>query len=603
MESKSGSVYRGLAMTLIALQLAGCAATGQLSSGIGNVFSTDGPAYKGQMSAQDQAAARTARSIFRSTSTGVIGYTQPEYQRRLARFHIARDVIRAAGNNYSKEQFVEFSSALTDLLSYVDQIETGVSTKKSAASQQRIQASYQIQPGQTVTLNFNGYCMKAGPDRPYVGEGMQLIDVNDVWSPAYAGVYRKLMQQGRLGEPTPTRVYRGDQADQQVALWALQGLNDGELNPKVASSMTAKQRQVLYSAGLSPVELEAKIQSANYLNATQPALSGLLGGQGVNGLINGAVKSAGLGSGFGNGEVAKAARSLQQFVDIPKLLTNPQVLSDPAALAAGLNNWAGAPSERTVVDNPDSLGQYSLLAPGVAAQTISSGQLSGQFKVTNHSSSAFSLRPADYIANARSDTQPVGLANWAMSDTAPAVRVEHTAADEAIKSALKDDLEKLAMDKSFAAFTNPNPAFMAFAKSVFKSKLTQELVTSLPVVGNIVSMGMLLSGKNLDGSDMNGYDYASAAIGMVPVVGNVAKALGGSAKVAAQELAHLGTRFPAGTLEAVDFGLNVIGSNTADAVSDSAPGWLGREFDAIAGKTISYLPQTSQAVAARGLNL
>ncbi|WAT32155.1 hypothetical protein [Pseudomonas sp. GXZC] len=600
MESKSGSAYRRLAMTLIALQLAGCAAPGQLPSGFGGVFSKTEHAYKGQMSAQDQASSRAARSIFTSTSTGVIGYAQPEYQRRLARFHSARDVIKATGNQYSQEQFVEFSSALTDLLSYVDQIEAGVSTRKTAVSQQRIQASYQIQPGQTVTLNFNGYCMKAGPDRPYLGEGMQLIGVNDVWSPAYAGVYRKVMQQGRLGEPTPTRVYRGDQADKQVALWALQGLNDGELNPKVASSMTAKQRQVLYSAGLSPVELEAKIQSANYLNTSQPALTGLLSGQGLNGLISGAVKSAGLGSGFGNGEVAKAARSLQQFVDIPKLLTSPQVLSDPAALAAGLSNWAGAPSERTLVENADALSQYSLLAPGVAAQTISSGQLSGQFKVTNHSSSAFNLRPAEYIANARSDTQPVGLANWALSDTAPAARVEHTGSDDAIKNALKGDLEKLAMDKSFAAFTNPNPAFMAFAKSVFKSKLTQDLVTSLPVVGNIVSMGMLLSGKNLDGSEMNNYDYASAAIGMVPVVGNVAKALGGSAKIAAQEIAHLGTRFPAGSLDAIDLGLNVIGSNTAEAVSDGTPGWLSREFDAVAGKAISYLPKTSQAVAARG---
>lgn len=599
MNMLNGAVRKGVATALMALQLVGCVSMGQVSGGLGGLL-PGGPAHKGDLSASEQADARIARSISQSVATGKVGYSQPEYQRRLSRFNTARDVVAAAGQNYTREQFLELSSALTDLLQYVDLIESGSARAVQSSKSQRIQQAYQIQPGQTAYLSFNGYCLKAGPDRPYAGEAMQLIAPDAVWSPEYKQVYQKLIQQNRLGEPTPTKRYQGEQGDLQIALWTLQGLNDGLLNPNLSKALSGKQRQMLFQAGLPPEKLAIQQVGSSLVESALPGFGASMQGQGYGGAVNAISTTLGqhaLGQVGGGTDLVKSA---QGFIDIPKLLTNPQVLSNPALLASNLNNWASSPSEQQVRTASDALDQYSLLAPGVAAQTISTGQLAGKMQVTNLSGKVFTMSPGQYVANARSNTQPVGLSNWALDKMAGAVAVVKNPGDSAVRQALFEDLRGFAADKAFQVFANPNSSLLGFAKGLFKSKVTQDLVSSVPVLGNIVSLGMILSGKNLDGSDMNGYDYASAAIGMVPVAGNIAKALGGSARIAAQEISRLGGRLPAGAVDAVDAGLQAYGSNTSEAIAESTPGWLSREFDAIARETIAQLPETSRLAAARG---
>jgi len=385
----------------------------------------------------------------------------------------------------------------------------------------------------------------------------------------------------------------------QIAIWTLQGLNDGLLNPNLSKALSDKQKQMLFQAGLPPQKLAVQQLGTSLLETALPGFGASMQGQGIGGAVN-AISST-----LGRQAMSQAGgsdlmRSAQGFIDIPKLLTNPQVLGNPSALASNLNSWASAPSEQQVRTTSDALDQYSLLAPGVAAQTISTGQLAGKIQVTNLSGKVFTMAPGQYVANARSNTQPVGLSNWALDKMANAVEVVKNSGDSAIRQALFEDLRGFAADKAFQAFANPNSSLLGFAKGLFKSKVTQDLVTSVPVLGNVVSLGMILSGKNLDGSDMNGYDYASAAIGMVPVAGNIAKALGGSARIAAHEISRLGGRLPSGAVDAVDAGLQVYGSNTSEAIAESTPGWLTREFDAIARETIAQLPETSRAVAARG---
>ncbi|HGP3148614.1 TPA: hypothetical protein ACLG1D_006302 [Pseudomonas aeruginosa] len=598
MKMLNGAVRKGVAMTLMALQLAGCASMGQVSGGLGGLLPTS-PDHKGALSDAQQTEARIARSISQGVATGKVGYSQPEYQRRLARFNSARNAVELAGTNYTREQFIELSTSLTELLQYVDLIESGSVRSAQGMKSQRIQSSYQIQPGQTAYLSFNGYCLKAGPDRPYAGEAMQLIAPDAVWSPEYETIYRNLIQQNRLGEPTPTKRYQGEQGDLQIAIWTLQGLNDGLLNPNLSKALSDKQKQMLFQAGLPPQKLAVQQLGTSLVETALPGFGASMQGQGIGGAVN-AISST-----LGRQAMSQAGgsdlmRSAQGFIDIPRLLTNPQVLGNPAALASNLNSWASAPSEQQARTTPDALDQYSLLAPGVAAQTISTGQLAGKIQVTNLSGKVFTMAPGQYVANARSNTQPVGLSNWALDKMANAVEVVKNSGDSAIRQALFEDLRGFAADKAFQAFANPNSSLLGFAKGLFKSKVTQDLVTSVPVLGNVVSLGMILSGKNLDGSDMNGYDYASAAIGMVPVAGNIAKALGGSARIAAHEISRLGGRLPSGAVDAVDAGLQVYGSNTSEAIAESTPGWLTREFDAIARETIAQLPETSRAVAARG---
>jgi hypothetical protein len=120
--------------------------------------------------------------------------------------------------------------------------------------------------------------------------------------------------------------------------------------------------------------------------------------------------------------------------------------------------------------------------------------------------------------------------------------------------------------------------------------LAQQIVTDIPVIGNIISISLLMGGKNLDGSNMDTYDYASAAIGVVPVVGNIAKALGGSAKVAALAISRMGNRIPADTLARIDDSIQLASTDTHEVIN--TPGWMSREFEAISNRVLASLQNT-----------
>lgn len=572
---------RLVAGMLIASQLTGCLATvptsmGELNNFIGVQANEllGGPAsYKGAMSADEQATARLARSMFRSAESGVIGYSQPEYQRRLARFHSARADIKAVGKNFTQAQFIEMSSALTDLLLYVDQIEQPA-RPKHAARTLAAGSGYQVAPGQIASFEMNGFCLSLGPDKPAGGEGMQLIDPVSFWSGQNASVYRNLINMSD-GSATRSDGYgftSKTQQDLQVAMWALAEMNKGALSPRIAKSITPQQKQMLTNAGVSPLKLEAQVVGVNAFAK----------------YVDGALSASPLLEGMSqySGVMQAANRAIAMPADI---MGNPQILSNPELLQEALSTWINAPELPPVTTARDALDQYSLLAPGVAAKTISGDRLDGHFQVVNASDTPFTFSKADFVANARSSTQPVGISRIALAGSKD-VKVAHSAEDNAIRKALLNDLQDLANDKLFDFLTNKDSKMLGYAKSLFKSKLAQQIVTDIPVIGNIISLSLLMGGKNLDGSDMNAYDYASAAIGVVPVVGNIAKALGGSAKVAAQAISRMGKRIPEGTLERIDDSIQLASTDTHEVIN--TPGWMSREFEAISSRVLASLQST-----------
>lgn len=588
-------VIKVLAAALIAAQLGGCAAMGGLQmpsmpssmpKGLTDALSFNKSSFKGPLNAADLAEAQRAAAIVQAAQSGKIGYTQPEYQRRLGRFHETRDAMKAAGTHYTQEQFLAFSTALTDLVSYVDLIERGgFKASTSKPSNSALQKSYLIQPGQIANFSFNGYCLKFGDERPAANEPLQLISPEKVWPGKMASVYRNLMKSAPQSTAGYVTFSNGRDKDLQMALWTLQAVRDGSFNQSLYSNLSAEQVSRLTAAGFSPQMISAdSLMKAGFNSATD--------------MIESTLKAK-LAP-----QLSQASGAMSQLgfsSDNP--FSNPPILNNPQALEASLNDWLTSPAmeapSRAAAATTDPL-QYSILGPSVAAKTTSDGSLNGRIQVANLSSAPFAFAPSEYVANARSATQPVALSNWSPQGSKSGVTVVKTSSDSAILAALKDDLSDLAQDKTFKVFTASDSALLGFAKSMFKSKVGQTLVTSMPVVGNVISLGMLLTGKKLDGTDMEGFDYASAAIGMVPVAGNIAKLMGPGVRTVAESLAKYGTGIPR---EALDTTFQVAGSDTFEYMNDMMPSWLSDAYNSIAKQTIETIPAATQYASANGIRI
>lgn len=63
--------------------------------------------------------------------------------------------------------------------------------------------------------------------------------------------------------------------------------------------------------------------------------------------------------------------------------------------------------------------------------------------------------------------------------------------EDSIKASVMEDLKDLSYKEAFKQFTEGNSALLNGLKSQFTSRKAQSLVTSIPVVGNIINLGML----------------------------------------------------------------------------------------------------------------
>ncbi|WP_434155576.1 hypothetical protein [Pseudomonas sp. JZ134] len=586
-------VVRVLAAGLIAVQLSGCSAMeglqmpsmpSSMPKKLTDALNYNKSSFKGPLSAAELAESQRAASIIQAAQSGKIGYTQPEYQRRLGRFHETRDAMKAAGDHYTQEQFLAFSTALTDLVSYVDLIERGgFKASTSKPSNSALQKSYLIQPGQIANFSFNGYCLNLSVGQPAANEPLQLISPETVWPGKMASIYRNLMKSAPQSTVGHVTFSNGLDKDLQMALWTLQAVRDGSFRPSLYNNLSPGQISRLTAAGFSPQMITAdSLMKAGFNSAT--------------GMLESTLKAK-LAPQLS--EVTGAMSQLGFSSDNP--FSNPAILNNPQALEASLNTWltSSALKASSITTATDPL-QYSILASSVAAKTTSGGHLNGRIQVANLSTAPFAFIPSEYIANARSETQPVALANWSPEGSKSGVTVLRTSSDSAILAALKDDLSDLAQDKALKVFTASDSALLGFAKSMFKSKIGQTLVTSMPVVGNVISLGMLLTGKKLDGTDMEGLDYASAAIGMVPVAGNIAKLMGPGVRTVAESIARYGSGIPR---EALEKAFQVGGSDTFEYMNSNVPSWLSDAYGSIAKQTIASIPAAAQYASANRIRI
>lgn len=585
-------LIRAVAATMIGFQLVGCTNVGSVKQSTyalargdwKSVVGTDehSPEYhKGPLKPEQRAKAEVASSIHRATASGVVGYSQPEYQRRLADFRQAKSAYQAAGSQVSEAQFLALSSSLRDLLLYVDLVESG-SPKVAGRSSAKPEASsaYVIPPGAYAEFSFNGFCVRPSLRKASPGEAMQLLPDDQMWGD-YLPQYRNLMASkadlppSDLSRSNSNPYGQAGMADYQVAVWALRGIDDnGMMSPHTAAALSPAHKQMLLSAGTPSSAIEASQVTGKLYGEALSAIGDIAGRAmlGVPGATSG-IDASQVRAGM------NAVRALGLTPD--EMLVNPSVLNNPAALGRSLEQWVLDDEPGVALAGAADLDQYSVIAPAVSARTVSEGKLSGSFRITNLSGEAFTFDPDRYIANSRSATsQPAALARTGMTEMGPAYKVDKST--KGLPAGLVDDLMDLAGDKLLGSLTG-DKAFLADIGGLFKSKAVQGVLGSIPVVGNILSLGTLIAGVNLDGTPMDSLDYAQAAIGVLPVVGNLGRLGVVGGRATAGFVAAMNSRGGEVTRDVIETGLEMAGKESFQDL----PAWMTERFASVSDQIAS----------------
>lgn len=611
-------------ITFTSTQLSGCltipempqSLNGLASSAAKSLSTTEASApMKGSFTPTQQALAQEAQALFKKLQSGKakLGYSTIEYRERLQRLQAAKAAIQAAPNSYSMAQFTELADALTRMLVYVDAIESidqlpaSAYAKNASISPQ----NYQIDPGERATFDIKGYCLDHSVYAPSRGVPLQLLSVNEVWPEELRPVFQRIIAQHKPN-PASSRLFDNSNADIQAAIWFLQELRDGNLTSEKFGTLSSKQIGMLREAGVTPQMLldgtkrmlmnSARANITALTNEVSSLAAGVRSlasaGQVMQIAMNG---QSGLLGGLGIPAGQAAGASQPQTATAASILGNNALLNNNRALTGALQDWLkqGEKQPQTKSYAPET--GYTLLAQDVAARAVATAPLTASIEVANLSPFPYTFTPTSFVLNARTETQPIGLSQWQQTAAADAAQVVKSPEDNELREALFKDLRAMALDKAFKAFTTPNSAALSALSSQFRSRAAQNLISSMPVVGNIVSLGLLISGKNLDGTDMESWDYVGAALGMVPVAGNVARGLGAAGtSILRRELERAAAVSVNPNLHTA---VSVMGSDTLEYAMENTPVWLREQYSFISREAIAKLPETSAFTSSAGARL
>lgn len=572
---------RVVALGMAALQLAGCIIPQALVEAPDTLLGGAGvrpiSGLKGAFSPAQRAQAEIASSYARAAHGGVVGYSESEYQRRYSAFRQAKDVYKSAGSAVTESQFLQLTTSLRDVLVYVDMVEAGTPAVARVDRKAAISGgSYSIPPGGYAEFSFNGLCLDADVPQPAKFEPLQLVPDDQVWG-ANLPVYRRLM----AGKPNLAPIdpayangsnfYAHGLGDYQVAVWALHELqSSGVIKSDRTRALSPAQKQLLVDAGVPRLKLEASLAVGDVYGGALKSL-GDVAGKSLPGGMDIPQVQRGLGMAL-SGRVTPA-----------EILSSPAVLNNPQALEQHLGQWLAARNDSPVTTAAGALDQYSVLAPSVVAKAVSADRLSGSFRIANLSDQSFSFQPDLYAVNARSNTQPVALARVGVIESGPAYTVRSGSGKGAIPGALLDDLDDLAQDRLLDALVG-DEGLIPDLKTAFKSKTVRSLLGAIPVVGNLISLGTILTGTNLDGSPMSGLDYAEAALGVLPVVGNLARAGIVGGRATSGLVAAMNSRGAEVALGALETSIAIAQTKTGQEI----PGWMSERFEEASGRVASF---------------
>jgi hypothetical protein len=570
-------------------QISGCLTVPAVPSSWKSLIEDGTTSFKGETSRAVYDNSLSGKRIFERFSGGPVamGYNTSEFQGLYQRFAAAKKEVAAAGDGITRSQFLELSTATADLLSYMDVVEAlqsrGVPVKTQGANLD----AYTVAPGEKISLFVDGFCLdKKLPAAPG-GEPFRLEPVTQFISPELLSTYQSVIDQHqakpvRSGVPS----YRAD-TDTQSLMWALRGMKTGELDRRMLNAMPERQKAILRGSdpeAYSKMMADAKVKEV--IRGLNDAFEQSVIGQGYSAL-----------QGMSNGNPEA-------------FLTDPSVMADPARLDSAMAGWQERQraNSRNHVPSPYS-SPYTMLQSGVAARAVGTDFLRTGVEVVNMGSEPFVFKPTDYVMNSRSQSQAVAPGRWIQTD---ADRVAYDGggnSDDVTAMIAKDFLELTAMRSLDSLAPTGNLGKMISGMGdLFSSKAVRNLLLAAPVVGNVINLGMLMTGKNLDGSDMGATDYIMAGLGVLPVAGNVTRLLRpAGAKVFAKELSTVDRffdRYDKPLLVA-----DVLTTNSGDYLIEHAtgPSWMReatQQATSQVGAAInSSMPQTANYMKSQGLAL
>ncbi|HDQ4682977.1 TPA: hypothetical protein P9F53_005608 [Pseudomonas aeruginosa] len=558
----------------------------------------NGHADKGSMTEADSQNASAAAAVFRSVQNGpeTIGYTTTQFDQLQSRFREAKSRAASEGAALSRNSFLALSSSLTKLLQYVDRVEAAKGAVRSTPPQRSNAASYLVQPGQQLTLNMEGFCLHEELPAPLQGEKFRMEPISGYFKPEMLGTYHHLIQGHQKSGKSSLK-----DPQLQTLLWAMRGLKTGTADAQVLNALSPQQKAMVAQA--DPTGLALLQAQAQAKQSIKGALSNLSGAAGS------ALKQLNVPA---ISQLAPTAAPSASSLTTPSgMIRSPELLANPNQLNAAMDAWLGSQAHAPREAPSPYATEFTLLAPDVAARAVGTGPLQGRVEVLNLSGKAFNFQPSAYALNSRSATQGVAPGNWSSTGSTNQVKLQESSKDSSIRDMLINDIAELGTMKSLDALAPHGELGKlagTMAKQLFSSGVVNTLLQSAPVVGNIINLGMLLTGKNLDGSDMSTTDYIMAGIGVVPVAGNISKILRpAGTKIFAKELAQIDAFYKnnEGVLAAAD----ILTTDTAEYAMDQIPmpDWLSSSSSTAAQQVLRdaqlMMPKTSNYMAQSGIAL
>ncbi|WP_455233219.1 hypothetical protein [Geopseudomonas aromaticivorans] len=303
----------------------------------------------------------------------------------------------------------------------------------------------------------------------------------------------------------------------------------------------------------------------------------------------------------------------QQFMSFTTALTDLLVYVDAIEAKAeglasaqpnGSESWQAFYSESLAYAQPAALPSMPMGSEVLQAQ-LATAPMVAEYSTQGRVAIPDSVRNAAMSRGSSGFGHPGGPIRAVPCTTTCSKPQQNTSA---VKSALHKDLMDLGRQSAFKAFTDPDSPLLGWAARKFTSRFAQDALTTIPVVGNLVSAGMIIAGRNLDGSPMDTMDYATAAVGMLPVVGNLSRALGPGVRILSRELQAVeavGTavKNTPSIQRFADLAASDIGELGVDTVTEKVPQWVDATVSEISQKVVAAMPETSAYVEQNNIRI
>lgn len=345
-----------------------------------------------------------------------------------------------------------------------------------------------VMPGDMVSFNETGYCMDPTLPAPGRGELLRLVPTSSLVPDSLRPVYESVLKQASRNDRTGA-IFR---ENMQRMVWMFR--TAGQESP--------------YMAYVSP-------QTKQMIDAAHPNGWNTLSSYHRNELGGAKLKSD---------LVNAIARGLNLPVN-----TRPADFADHQRgnriVDEQLQTLINTPVGGQVV--PGS--QFTLLAPGVAAEVVGSGPLQANFRILNQSGEPFRFSPAKWSAESQRQSQRVAYAgdSQTLQRTSVGADPDPDWGGKFLAQA-RDDYSKIGVEKALAYGHAPVGALIG--KRRLAAPILKTAIDSIPLLGNSLAIYEAVSGKSwMTGEPLDAVDHALAVVGTIPGASTVAR-LGSGAR-------------------------------------------------------------------------